>query len=687
MLTSEEQNKWQGRLQVALGEQAKHHRRWRDSLDFLRLSWFDKNLGLEALEKTEVHWAWVYFNTLVPTLYAHDPHLFVKPRNVHATPFAETMEEVLNYHVSELLLKDSVQRAIADAVAMGLGWLEVGYHPRDSERKELSRKRKPSIMEEIRVSVNKALNPEEDAELSARGQLLPERKEGALYARWLPAWSVLLAPGYHLVRQMPYLIVQEDIELEELQNDPKMDSSVLRNVKPTRQVGGRVAGETSTPQPRRMGSFSFGGAPRFDFVRTHTVWDRRKRQVFTLAEGTPTPLHWQRWPSSFDEFPQVPLIFNDTPPSEDDSYAYPMDDITPIKPQLLEKSLLRTSMIKGRRRLAPFIVVDTDLYQDDDIKKLQESEEFIVIPLRGGGKGITPVTLTIPKDLFNVDGVIDNDLNTVSGFNQLFIGGQQPKGEQTATAASIAQSGTNLRTSRKVDILEDFVVQVARRMAATCWEYCGRDQIAEELGTPVSEEMWPELPDSEVERQRQINKELSFNIEANSTQPEQVRLVEQNIWIRAFNMIKAVWPDRIKDDVALKQLLKKIGAKDIEAMIKPGDEQEQAVANQENQLMLQGAPQVVSPGDVHSVHIPIHGQASQQSGGNQLIDQHILQHAQMLQGATPGANKGPQQGDVSSPAQAGVPELQREGGENFADLAGQGQSVQQGLGPESSLGL
>lgn len=689
-LDTDQLNTWNARLAQSIGEQAKHHQRWRDSLDFLRLSWFDKNLGGQLTERTEVHWAWSFYNTIIPTLYSRDPHIYVKPRRTSSVGFAETMEEVQNYNVDELKLKDSIQRAIGDAVAYGIGWIECGYQPTEPERKELEQKRKPSILEQVRASVNQALRPQEEEEFLAQGQLLPERKEGKVYNRWLPAWSVLLAPGYHLIRQMPYLITMEDIEMEELENDTSLDSAIVRQVKPTRQVGGKQAGSTSTPMPRRIGSMSLsGGGPPANFARIYTVWDRRNRQVFKLADGVHDSLHWMRWPSSFDEFPQIPLIFNDTPPSEDDSYAYPMDDITPLKHLLLELSLSRTSMIKARRRLAPFIVVDADLHQEDDIRKLQESEEFVVIPIRGGTAGVTPITLKIPDDIFRVNDIILNDLYTTSGFSQLLLAGQSPKGTNTATEANLGQAGTNLRGARKTDIIEDFVIEVARRNAANSWEFMDRDAVSELLDKPVSMEMWPDLPDSKAERQRVINKELSFRIDANSTQPEQIKMIEQNIAIRNTNMMMAAFPGIFDMTKMAKYHMKKIGDKDFEHTLKPEEEPSQQEAEQENQLMMQGNFQLAHKGDRHDIHIPVHGQAALTAQGQGMdstaLDKHILMHAQLQQLEQPGAGKGPQKGDISSPNQAAVPELQREGGENMADLLGQGASTSQGLGPETSM--
>lgn len=685
MLTAEQQNQWQGKLTLALGEQSKHKRRWQDSLDFIRLRWFENNAPGTQFEKTEVHFSWILYNTIIPSLYAHDPHLFVKARSKVSFPFSATMEDILNYYLDELQLKDSIQRAIADAIIYGFGWVEVGYHPNQSERQELSRKQEPSLLQQIKQSVNLAFK-EEEPPVSAPGQLLPERKEGSLYARWLPAYTVLLAPGYHLIRQMPYLITYEDVEMDELLSDPRYDSSQLKSIKPTRQVGGRVAGETSTPQPKRIGGFNLGGGAKYDFYRKFTFWDRRNRQVFETLEGNTEPIHWQRWPSSFDEFPQVPLIFNDTPPSEEDSYAYPMDDITAIKPQLVELSMLRSSMVKSRRRLAPYIIVDADLHQEDDIRKMQESEEFIIIPIRGGTQGITPVTLTIPRDIFTVNGVIMEDLFNISGFRQLL---SEPTRDQTATAANLSAAGTNIRSARRVDILEDFVVQVARRMAAGCWEYCDRDRISEELNRSVSIQEWPDLPESESERQQKINKELAYRIDANSTQPEQIRLIEQNQAIRNTNMISAAFGDVVDKEKLLRFHMKKMGDKEFEYVLKPDGEVSRQEAQQENQLLLQGQFQLAHKGDRHDIHIPVHGQeatiAQSQGLDTSNLDRHMLMHNQMMMAENPQANKAPQSGDVSSPAQAAVPELQREGGGNMADMLGESSRVQEGLGPETSM--
>ena len=686
-LTDDDRLLWQQRLAHAQGLQAQQKERWEQSLDFVRLQWFAKRFPAE-LERIEVHWAWSYYNTLIPTLYSKDPHIFTKARQASSVPFSDTMEEVLNYHKDELKMKDAVHRAIGDAVIFGLGWIEVGFLPGFGELPLAEQKDEiTSIRKQVEQATRETLgSPEEDEPSSI---LLPEVREGHLFLRWIPAWRVLLAPGYHQIREMPYLIVIEDIEEEDLRRDPRYNQKVIKRLKPTRLIEARSPGKTLTPQPTISKTAQVASQKPMEFFRLFHVWDRRNLQQFTLAETETEEIFWQEWPTSLDEFMHVPLIFNDTPPSEEDPHAYPTDDITPMKPQLVEKSLLRTSMVKARRRMAPTILVNKEVIPEEEIRKLEENEEALIIPLSDiSERAVRDTNLVrLPREIFSVDDTIDRDLNTISGLNQILLSGEAATGDRTATEINQQAQGIALRTGRRVDIIEDFIVELSRRMAAFCWENCTRTEIAEILGKPVSEEMWPELPESRGERKRMIIKELAFRIDAGATQADQIKMVEQNIWLRAINMLKASFPDRFHDDRLIKQFLKKIDMKEIDYIVKTGDAEEQQAAQQENELLMKNIPQIVGPNDLDEVHIPIHNQPIQVSGGQSTpaMDQHILSHAQSRERKNPAIK--PQSGDVSTPNQAGpgTAELQRSGGSRAADLLGGGASIQQGLGPETSL--
>ena len=664
--------------------------RWESSLDFLRLRYFDHRMYGTDEEKTEVHYVWAYYNTLIPTLYSKNPYIFCKARKPRSLPFAESMEQVCNYYKDELKMKMAIQSAISDTVPYGIGWTEVGYTP-PSYSYTPSHKPKPSFMKQIKNEINK-LAGTDGAEERVEGQLLPDVRGGKIFLKWQPAYRVLLAPGYHSVQEMPYLIVIEDIAPEEYSSNQRFNPDVVRKAKPSRFLANR-SGKVLSPQPA-ISRFSL---PRTEgdskFFRVFHIHDRRNMRKIGFSEGVSEELYDEGWGCSFDEFSLVPLIFNDTPPSEEDSNSYPMDDITPLKPQLLEKSLLRTSMIKARRRMAPLIIVDKDLYSEDEIALLQSSEEAVIVPVRGGARGFfstNPVKL--PDEIFRIDGTIDKDLDLVSGFSQLLLSGGSVPGIDTATEASVSTQGSTIRGARKVDIIESHIVEVARRIAAYALEYHDRTDVSEVIGKPVSADMWPDTSNlSDRDKNKLIRQELSFRIEAKSTQPDQVRLIEQNLAIRNTNMMAAAFPDVIDRSKLLRFHMKKMGDKEFEYVLKPETESSQREADQENQLLAQGIFQLAHQGDRHDVHIPTHGQAAllMQAQGidTSAVDKHIMMHNQLSQIEQPQAGKRPQKGDSLSPAQAAVPELQRTGGEDNADQLGMSAGNSVSMGPENSMSV
>ena len=676
-------------IRAAISLQSEHKDRWESSLDFLRLRYFDRrSMGFDS-ERTEVHYSWAYFNTLIPTLYAKNPFIFVKSRRPQSLPFAETMQDVLNYQKDELKLKSAVQSAIADSVPYGMGWIEVGYEP-PSESYRHSFTKKLSMVEQAKNQIAKMMGREQGQE-RVEGQLLPDVRGGRVFLRWIPAYRVLLAPGYHSVNEMPYLIHVEDMAAEEFRANKRFNPSVVERARPSRLLTSSRGGKVLSPNP----PISKVSQPRVEgdlkFIRVYHIHDRRNLRKIGFVDGVSEELYDEPWGCSFDEFSLVPLIFNDTPASEDDASSYPMDDITPLKPQLIEKSLLRTSMIKARRRMAPIIIVDKDLYNEKEIELLTSSEEAVIIPVRGGARGFfatNPVRL--PDEIFRIDGTIDRDLDTVGGFSQLLISGQATPGVDTATEAQLGVQGSNSRGARKVDIIEGFIVEISRRLAAYSLEYYDATDVAEILGKPVSESMWPQtdgLP--EAERAKLIRQELSFRIEAGSTQPDQIRLIEQNLAIRNTNMMAAAFPDVIDRSKLLRFHMKKMGDKEFEYVLKPETETSQKEAEQENQLLAQGMFQLAHQGDRHDVHIPVHGQAAtlMQAQGidTASLDQHILMHNQLMMVEQPQKGKRPQSGDTLSPAQAAVPELQRTGGEDSADQLGISAGNSPSMGPENSL--
>lgn len=690
MLNAQERQTWRGRITQAESFQKRNHSRWKDSLDWLNLRYLSQKLGDSAKDWTEVHWLWNYYNTLIPTLYAKDPNVIVKARRKISFPFSATLQDVLTYDNDELGMKDCVQLAIADSVPYGSGYVEVGYEPTVDEIKALNSKRadaeeRHTLKAQIKKKLIAALGPEETPAPTLSSTL----RGGSPYLRWIPAWRVFLCPGYHLLKEMPWVIVAEDVEKEDLLRNPRYRKGDIENLKATRRIS------TSSEMVKTTNPvFSQRGSADLELIRLWHVYDRRNLRYMVFPDGAQDEILDWPWLVSTNEFLLKELRFNRLPPSESDAATYAMDDVTPLKPQLLEKSWLRSDMVKARRRSAPLIYMQKTANSEKEAKRLQEAGIANIVLLQdispNAIRGDNPVK--IPDDTFRVDGTIDNDLNTVSGYSQVILSGSPQSGVDTATEANIAQSGMTLRGSRKTDIVEEFIRDIDRSLALIRWEKTDRDEISAMLGYPVSEEMWPDVSTlNRTEKIDKMSRELDFKIEAHSTQPDQIKLVEQNIAIRNTNMIKAAFPNVIDEAKLLRYHMKKMGDKEFEYTMKPETDVSQQEAMGENQLLAQGHPVPAHQGDRHDVHIPIHGQQAnlmaQQGLDTLALDNHIQMHAQLMQVSMPQPGTAPQKGDTNSPAQAVVPEMQRQGVEKFPDLAGQSSNLYANTGSEAPSGL
>src|SRR3990167_8575293 len=67
--------------------------------------------------------------------------------------------------------------------------------------------------------------------------------------------------------------------------------------------------------------------------------------------------------------------------------------------------------------------------------------------------------------------------------------------ERSATETNYLAQGAGTIRSEKVDVVEEMMQQVGKRLAAVVWEYSPRALIQEILGEDrLPEELWPSLP-------------------------------------------------------------------------------------------------------------------------------------------------------------------------------------------------
>ena len=544
------------------------------------------------------------------------------------------------------------------------GWIKVGYTAKiGQDVAKIEEEKNKTFLQELKDILTgvfkkkpEELSPEEQGILNAY------ITEENIFSTWIPSWNILLPEGYQVIEQMPYIIEKEVVPKMDFLNNPIYGN---KNDLPTRKI---VRKETPTRETIHTAGYTntdWEGDTEQDTITLYHVWNRREQERFTMSLEAQEKHFKGKWCYDIEGFPYRPLMFEDNLPSQDKSQPYPVNLLKPIMPQLVEKSFARTQMAKWRKRAASIIMAQKGLASDEDIKQITDTEAVMLVMVDNIGAFQMSQTPQLPNQVFEVDDVIDKDLQMLTSMGQLMFAPQA--GTRTATQASIGQSGMQIDMAAAVDCIEDFTVDVATCIAQLAWQFYDREKLEEITGDKVTEKMWPDAPQDPEARRRMIRSEIVFRIDAGSTAPPKDETADKKQLLDLVSIVMSVAPERIKKGEFIERLLKRFKfAKDLNKVVISSDDDEARKAQEENQLMIQGHPQTVGPNEPHDVHIQQHVQAK----GHPLVDQHIAAHGEKMGILGKGKGKaqaqgeqqgGAQQGDVRPPMQSTNPEINREG--------------------------
>lgn len=661
---------WVGRIKRAEQEQGNLHNEWKQAIALLNCQYFEKHEA-KIDERVEVNFVNWYISNLVPLIYFRDPYIFVKAKTQDWSAFAETLEKVCNVIWKDQKLKQQFKRVILSALIMPPGWLEVGYTAKiEEDIAQAEKNQEKNFIKTIKDVIKGVVGKQDDKLPQQQGILNQNIKEESVFVDWVPSWNVLMAPGYHLVSKMPWLVKYEDVAIVDFLANPmyKNKRNIRGIYKDDSASGGKLIRKVVYEDPIPVTDV------RDDVttIRLYHIWDIRSQKRMTISLMSEEYHFKGDWPYDFEGFPMEPLIFEETLPSNEQQSntpsAYPYNVVRPILPQVKEQSSARTQMASYRRRAGAIIMAQSDMVTEEDMNQIQQSEAVQLIRVTNIAGFVMQQTPQLPPQVFQVDNVIKEDLQAATNMGQIMF--QPQEGQRTATQAQIAQSGLQLKISSKQDCVEDLTVTIARRICQLAWQFLDKEQVQELIGEIVSDVMWPPLPEERRDRRRMINN-MNIFIDAGSAAPPKDETVDRKQLLDAISIANAIAPEVIKKDATVTAIFKKFKfEKDIEKLVITNDDGERQCAMEENELLTAAIPCIVSPNNNHLIHLEEHAKAAPTPAR----DQHMLEHAKfggLLPGAMGAASQGnaqasqqggqPQAGDTRPPMQSSNPDIVRQG--------------------------
>ncbi len=499
---------------------------------------------------------------MLPLIYAKNPEIAVKP-NQHIDPagydyrtadlFSETLELVLNSCLKKAELKRVAKQVLRSCMVSKIGILKITYQrdyikdPLVSRQLHDAQESLAALIETIRQEDN--VEKEDADALIQRQNMIVESLEQQV--------TVMRREGLNLgvVRPEDFRM---DTSLDTLQDYKQAQWMANRTWMTPKEVMSRFQldkkdlekfstyrrNQNGIPQRLTKDSNLGEGEDVSIAIPVWEYWDKITQTVYTWAEGGDSyikvPFHPQKMGDSW--FPFFILGLNWI-----DGEEWPISDVDLLENLQDEYMTIRTQASKHRDLAAPFYVADSSRINYEDIETFSNATIGDIALINASGAGVNTVFQPASTPPFNPmiydTSSVRSDIEWISGLGDAARGSVARS--KTATEANILQEGLSNRTGEKVDLLEDWLKDVATFSAEILLQEMPPEMVMQEVGQNA---FWPKLD------KQTLYDRINVEIKAGSTEmpdknQEQMRWVElMPIIMQNIDAIQAMRMQGIPDE-------------------------------------------------------------------------------------------------------------------------------------------
>jgi len=481
---------------------------------------------------------------LLPLIYAKDPEIQVKP-NDHVDPsgydyrtanlFAGTLQIVLNSCLKKAELKRVAKQVLRSCMVSKIGIVKVTYQ-RDYIRDPLVSRQLWDAQESLAALMD-TFRKEDNVDSEQKEALIQE--QNMLIESLQSGVTVLQREGLNLGMVRPEDF-RMDTSLDTIQDYKQAKWMANRTWMTPKEVMQRFQlskkqiekfttyrrNQNGIPQRVTKDSNLGEGEDVSIAVPIWEYWDRTTQTVYTWAEGgddyVKAPFHPQKMGDCW--FPFFILGLNWV-----DGEEWPISDVDLLENLQDEYMTIRTQASKHRDLSAPFYVADSSRINYEDIETFSNATIGDIALINASGAGVNTVFQPAATPPFNPmiydTSSIRADIEWISGLGDAARGSVARS--KTATEANILQEGLSNRVSEKVDLLEDWLHDLAVFSAEILLQEMSPEMVMMEAGKNA---FWPQ-----VDKQTLYDR-INIEIKAGSTgMPD--KNTDQMRWIELMPII------------------------------------------------------------------------------------------------------------------------------------------------------
>lgn len=373
-----------------------------------------------------LNYMFAYVKSEIPALYLRDPKIKVNPKNNTSVLAAKILEKAINYIWRSKKIKRENKKNIFDNFMMGHSWFKTGYTGKFGSI-ELGNGNTYEFIESEEFFGYRV--PNENITFN------PDSQDPPYDCRWIAheVW-------------MPLEEAKENKDFKHTED--------LTAARPTPEEN--FALQTSPAEDINRGD------PDISKCKLYEVWDKKSQTVFTVSPGCPYYIQEpKKWPYKLKGFPFSFLRLNDDPSS-----PYGIPDCYMFEPQVMELMKIRASELDALKRFNRQIFVADGHINNDAMAMFTQAITGAVIPVRTDGKALSdiiwsPQMSAYPQEASQLEDRIKMDIVKISGQSDIDQGAPQKTATRTMGELQDIQQSGSKRRSEKVDILSDFVVDIA----------------------------------------------------------------------------------------------------------------------------------------------------------------------------------------------------------------------------------
>ena len=391
-----------------------------------------------------VNLVYPYVKTEIARLYFRDPWITVNAKRQEDIGAAQIAEQVVNYIWGEIKLKHEIKNALLEALLVGHSWIKVGYAAEfgtvESQPKEEPKRGpgRPSLKKFKEVETNEYIKSE------------------SVFAYHVPYKDIIFDPSAtypatHNARWMAHKVVKPYRAV--------VQSGIYEHVE---ELKPNVYIEDPNVPYDTPDSIKEGFGKDVRSVVLWEIYDLDHQTITTVSPGCEYKLREVPLPEYLSGgFPFVQFAFNPVP-----GEVYPMSDITCHEGIMIELTKILSLEINHLKRWNRQIIVEPDVFTPDEAAKFKDANDGAVIQGQPGAKDkiFVPPYAPVQSDVYQVWNQAFDIWRNIAGQTGPDQGGQAKTQTRTLGELRMQLQGGHARSEEKIDVLEDSIAEVARKL-------------------------------------------------------------------------------------------------------------------------------------------------------------------------------------------------------------------------------